>query len=106
MSNGHRIRLPGGYYLPVGAPRVAVDVALGDESGRPVWVSGVTQEGLTVIGGALSRAAILKHTFVPSARRIKLTHAADAPPVKRRETVYSQRRGARLLRPLQRAEPY
>jgi len=86
-SNGHRIRLPGGYYLPVGAPRVAVDVARGDESGRPVWVPGVAQEGLAVIGGALSRAAILQHTFVPPARRLKLTYAADAPPVKRRETV-------------------
>ncbi len=62
-------------------------MALGDESGRPVWVSGVTQEGLAVIGGALSRAAILTHTFVPPARRIKLMHAADAPSVKRRETV-------------------
>jgi len=87
VSNGHRIRLPGGYYLPVGAPRVAVDVAVGDESGRPVWVSGVTQEGLAVIGAALSRAAILMHTFVPPARRMKLMHAADAPPVTRRQQV-------------------
>jgi len=87
VSNGHRIRLPGGYYLPVGAPRVAVDVALGDETGRPAWVSGVTQAGLAIIGSALSRASILQHTFVPPTQRIAIKKAVSAPPVKRRGTV-------------------
>jgi len=87
VSNGHRVRLPGGYYLPVGAPRVAVDVALGDETGRPTWVSGVTQEGLEVIGKALSRAEILQSTFVAPTQRIRVKQASDAPAVKRREPV-------------------
>lgn len=83
-SNGHRLRLPGGYYLPVGAPRVAVDVALGDASGRPSWVCGVTPEGLTVIASAVSRAAILQSIFVPPAQRIRIKQAAHSPQVKRR----------------------
>ena len=76
VKGGHRIRLPGGRYLPVGAPSVPVLVAQATVSGAPAWLDGTTPAGWAAIAGAVTHAPDLLLTWVDPAHRPK----APKPP--------------------------
>ncbi len=91
VKGGHRIRLPGGRYLPVGAPAVNVLVALAPEIGAPAWLDGTTPPGWGAIAGAVTHAPDLLVTWVDPAHRPK---PPKAPPVQARAATVAQATGS------------
>ncbi len=90
VKGGHRIRLPGGRYLPVGAPSVPVLVAQAPEIGAPAWLDGTTPEGWAAIAGAVTHAPDLLVTWVDPAHRPK---PPKAPSVQARAATVAQAAG-------------
>lgn len=89
VKGGHRIRLPGGRYLPVGGPSVPVLVAQAPEIGAPVWLDGTTPPGWAAIAGALTHAPDLLVTWVDPAHRPRSPKA----PVQARAATVAQAAG-------------
>ncbi len=90
VKGGHRIRLPGGRYLPVGAPSVPVLVAQAPEIGAPEWLDGTTPPGWAAIAGAVTRAPDLLVTWVDPAHRPRSPKA----PVQARAATVAQATGS------------
>jgi hypothetical protein len=85
-SNGGRIRLPGGHYLPVKGKPVPVLVAAGRHNAAPIWLDGTTPAPWALIGCAVSQAGILTSTWLPPAERPQLK-PATVPTSQKRATV-------------------
>lgn len=87
-SNGGRLRLPGGVYLPIGQPPALVRVAVGVAEQGPIWHDGTSPEGWATIAAAVSDGAILEATYLPFDKRPQAPRRAavprrDAPKVER-----------------------
>jgi len=89
VKGGHRIRLPAGRYLPVGAPPVPVLVALAPEIGAPEWLDGTTPEGWAALAGAVTHAPDLLVTWVDPAHRPR----APKPPAQGRPAAVQRAKG-------------
>jgi len=87
-SNGGRLRLPGGMYLPVNQASAVVRVAVGVAEQGPIWHDGTSPEGWATIAAAVSDGAILEATYLPFDKRPQAPRRAavprrDAPKVER-----------------------
>jgi hypothetical protein len=78
-SNGGRIRLPGGCYLPINGKPVAVRVAAGRQDMPLVWLDGTIPLAWALIGCAVSQAGILTSTWLPPSERPQFKPVTVAP---------------------------
>lgn len=76
VRGGHRLRLPGGCYLPVGSDPVPVQVGVGTSAGDVAWVDALCLEAWALIAAAVTPAGALEHAWLPVERRAP----ADVPP--------------------------
>ncbi len=72
MTNGGRLRLPGGCYLPVGAVPTPVRVALVTADGPLTWHEGTDPHAWAAIAGAVNTAAAITATWAPPDTRERL----------------------------------
>jgi hypothetical protein len=68
-ANGGRLRLPGGRYRPQRGPAVPVLLAAGRSDLPLFWLGGTTPLAWALLGAAVSRAAVLRATWLPPAER-------------------------------------
>jgi hypothetical protein len=80
VKGGHRLRLPGGCYLPVGGDPVPVDVGLvgaGPDEELEL-VDALSPLAWVVIAGAITPAAVIQHAWLPPSQR-PAPHVPQAP---------------------------
>ncbi len=82
VKGGHRLRLPGGCYLPVASDPVPVEVALfGVEDETPQWEDALSPMAWVLIAGAVTPAAAIQHAWLPTDQRPTPHVPPKAPPV-------------------------
>lgn len=94
VRGGHRLRLPGSCYLPVGSDPVPVQVALSGVGPDLDWEDALSPMAWVLIADAVTPAAAIDHAWLPPDARPK--PAAPPPAAKPVRVVPSTASGARL----------